>query len=597
MKKNLLSMLLIGSGMFLCGSAIAQEAPDWASVIAETRGDTVVVKSTTTSTYINTVRTAVVGDTTATGERTNPNRVYETVPGEYYISDVSLELDATVPNLVLTAPIPKDGGSPPVHVRALQPDGRKDKTFIQAVGNIYVENQYYCGTFSTDDSYESEFERTSLNSRCVVNNCIFDLTRWTLVLPLAQHASYFFTNCKFINIGHEASVEKGVVVETRTLPPDTVWMENNTIINSGGFIMSLENSAPTFAYFNHNTIVNCAQGPFLFHSAAEYIVANNLLVNAGIIPDYPGFYALFDDDDQLPKGIVNSDTIDEAWKGAYWDNAYPFAEADRKLLMDRNAMWWDSRFTDMVATGMTPVPDSLGGKWVSQMFPVNDRTQAMFDDDTNYPYYVEGTTILGVEPTFGNLADRVPEWISWVVSNCVANNPNQGDFMPNWRTNAETNMYIIDWPMLADMSYTNTELLTAGYGDLPLGDLNWFPTAKATWDTQNEPARLIEAMKAGKLLGIEAPKSAVNSSNSNIEVFPNPVSKDANVKFNLANAGKVDLAIYNVMGQLVRTVELGLTTAGSHEVVIERGNLGQGIYFLNMNINSEKVSSKKFVIE
>ena len=32
------------------------------------------------------------------GSRTNPNRVYETVPGEYYISDATLELDTRVPN-------------------------------------------------------------------------------------------------------------------------------------------------------------------------------------------------------------------------------------------------------------------------------------------------------------------------------------------------------------------------------------------------------------------------------------------------------------------------------------------------------------------
>ena len=79
------------------------------AVIAEERGDVVVVKGYESSNYFNTLLTAIKGDTLPNGDRTNPNRIYETIPGETYISDVTLELDASVPLLHITAPEPPPG--------------------------------------------------------------------------------------------------------------------------------------------------------------------------------------------------------------------------------------------------------------------------------------------------------------------------------------------------------------------------------------------------------------------------------------------------------------------------------------------------------
>jgi hypothetical protein len=682
MKKNLLLILLMSFGLFLCSNAIAQDAPDWASVIKATRGDTLVIKSTTESEFFNTIRTAVMGDP----DRANPKRVYETVPGEYYISDVSLDLDASIPNFVLTAPKPAPGVTPPIHVRALKPDAKKDKTFTSCVNNMYVENQYYCGTF-LDDSYESEFNRASLNSRVIVNNCIFELSRWVGCIPVAKHVTYKFTNCKFINYGHEATIEKGLVIETRTLPPDTIWMENNTIINCGGFIMSLENSAPTFGYFSHNTVVNTTQGPFIFHSAAEVVVANNLFVNSGLVPDYPGFYPLFDDDDHMPKGLINVDTCEVAWQNNYWGGdsvngvattIYPVTEANRKFLFDRNSAWWDPRFDDMVKNKMTPIDPAVlpDGKWASQMMLMNSRTKAMFDDNTAYPYLNEGTT-LNINPDFKNNKDLVSEWIQFVVSNVVAGAPNKGGFQPTWRTSYPTELYKIDWPILADLTYTDATLKGAGLNGFPLGDLNWFPAEKASWEATNESKTLIAAMKSGKLAtsaitgmsvspntetinidkeiqlnatitpadanqnvtwksdnpavatvsatgkvkGISIGSATITvttedgsktatcivyvtfkasanfNKNNSFDVFPNPIDGSAKVAFRISESSNVEICVYNMLGEKVRVMQLGKKEAGNHQVIFEKGDLGQGLYFMNLKTDTGILQSKKVSIK
>ena len=340
MKKFLISILPISFGIFLFSSIFAQTATSWEDVIAEEKGDIVVVMGYESSGFFNTMLTAVKGDTTATGDRVNPNRVYETIPGETYISDVTLELDVTVPLLSITAPEPAAGVRPPLHIRANRPDATFDKTLFQSPGSTYMENQYFLMA-TINETYDREFMRCQgIGSHHEYHNCIFELTNWTHHVPMANRQTYKYIDCKFINVGNEPTLEKGCVLETRNLPPDTVWMENCSFVNGGILVLALETTGPMFVYFNHNTIVNCSQPPLCFPAVAEMVVTNNLFVNAGFVADHATFYALFDDDDLLPKGIINMDTMESVWiQNWYLDESsnsfYPVDEVDRKVLLTR----------------------------------------------------------------------------------------------------------------------------------------------------------------------------------------------------------------------------------------------------------------------
>jgi hypothetical protein len=390
--------------------------------------------------FFNTLLTAVKGDTTATGERVNPNRVYETIPGETYISDVTLELDATVPLLKIIAPEAPEGVKPPIHIRSNKADNTFDKTFFQSPGSTYMKNQYFLHA-TINETYDREFMRCQgVGSHHEYDNCVFELTNWTHHIPQALRQTFKYTNCKFINVGNEPTLEKGCVLETRTATPDTVWMENCTFLNGGILVLSLENSGINFFYANHNTIVNSQQPPFCFSSAAEMVVTNNLFVNVGMVPDYPGFYPLFDDDDMLAKGIINTDTIDDVWISNWWLDAdgnsfYPVVENERKVLFDNNSAWWDPRLDDMVKNKMQPIPADIGNfSWMSQMILYNDRTKAMFDDDAAYPYFNLGEN-LNIQPDFAKNEDLVDQWVDYVITNCTPGAPNGGNQMPKWRTN------------------------------------------------------------------------------------------------------------------------------------------------------------------
>jgi hypothetical protein len=174
MKKNLLFTLFMTLGILFSVSVSAQT---WDDVIKEVKGDTAVVFGFTGSGQIvNTLWYAVKGDTTATGERTNPNRVYETIPGEIYLTDGTLELDASVPDLRIVAPPIDRTGSvvPPLHIKQTKLDGSFDKTFFQTNGDVFFENQYFLMAL-TNETLDRELLRNKLaGTTSEYKGCIFE---------------------------------------------------------------------------------------------------------------------------------------------------------------------------------------------------------------------------------------------------------------------------------------------------------------------------------------------------------------------------------------------------------------------------------------
>jgi len=275
------------------------------------------------------------------------------------------------------------------------------------------------------------------------------------------------------------------------------------------------------------------------------------------------------------------------------ENDSTVKESDRKVLFDKNSAWWDPRFEEMVNTTLPaekPIPPEIGDyEWASQMILMNERTQAMFDDDASYPYLNEGSTI-SVEPDFADNMDMVPEWIRFVVTNSTPGAPNSGNLMPQWRTNTVTDLWMPDWPMFADLTYTKTELLTAGWEGFPLGDLNWFPAEKSKWKATGESEKLWAALKAGEIpSGIK--RNEIR--NTQLSVYPNPFTDAVQVQFTLTGGANVELNVYNLIGEKVMSLDLGYRTNGRHHVTLDKGNLNSGMYILQIDAdNMDRVATK-----
>ncbi len=83
--------------------------------------------------------------------------------------------------------------------------------------------------------------------------------------------------------------------------------------------------------------------------------------------------------------------------------------------------------------------------------------------------------------------------------------------------------------------------------------------------------------------------------------FPNPFNPSTTIKFTLPVKGHVSLKIYNVAGQLVKTMQDGVMDVGSHDLTWDGSNnlgtsVASGVYFYKINAGDNYENMKKMVL-
>lgn len=76
-----------------------------------------------------------------------------------------------------------------------------------------------------------------------------------------------------------------------------------------------------------------------------------------------------------------------------------------------------------------------------------------------------------------------------------------------------------------------------------------------------------------------------NESASISEVYPNPTSNNATVKFNVANSGNVSVRVYNAMGAVVSEIANANFEAGNYTLPFSLENFANGTYYVTVNAN------------
>ncbi len=77
------------------------------------------------------------------------------------------------------------------------------------------------------------------------------------------------------------------------------------------------------------------------------------------------------------------------------------------------------------------------------------------------------------------------------------------------------------------------------------------------------------------------------------KITPNPLNKDCLLSFTLPDDANVNLWIYNQIGQVVETRELGSFLSGEYQKSITLDNLPNGLYIFTLKTSSGKILSKK----
>jgi hypothetical protein len=304
-------------------------------------------------------------------------------------------------------------------------------------------------------------------------------------------------------------------------------------------------------------------------------ITNNIFVNSNVQP-FQKFVA-GDwgevDADTLVTGLVNVRDFP--------DNTYTVVP--RKILVEGNVIYWDSRFNDMNTTLNTNKVNGYTA-WQSQMVTMNTRSQAMFDNNTKYPYLTEGIWYKAL-PAFTDSKNLLTTMADSLKSFSVKTvDINSADILVNWRlVNIGADYYVYsDWPIPVNLAYSNADLLKGATGGFPVGDLNWFPAQKATWLAQRdaENTAITNALNNGTKTIATAVENIENLpvTFQLQQNYPNPFNPSTKITFSLPHSANTSLRVFDMLGREVATLVNGYTALGSHSVQFDATNLASGFY-------------------
>ncbi len=593
MKKT--RMLLVA--FLMLGMIVNSALAGFEDYISEMRGDTAVVK-TFEEGGANTLVGAIESDTTEDGERAKENRVYLLVRGGLYLNDADWYYTPSSEPITVAGEKgalikPKDGTDRPPIISGipdsegnsvtgywLQPGSKSHVVFKNiAFMNACSDGTPGSGLMWLEDSSRIEFE-----------NCLFEHNTWAFLPSNKRGMKVYLRDCLFLNMVGNTMRRNGGVYDNYGSSGDSLVVENCTHLIASGFLYKIRHYPFRHIYFNHNTFVNCSNN--LINGSGMHInkiFTNNLIVNSNFQAYYPGLDFGETDQDMLPTGIINVDTLQNI--GAFYPDGFP--EKDRKVLVDNNAVYWDNRLDEILETLKTGESDSV--EWKSQMITMNDRTQAMFDDDDAYPYLTEGNWVRDEKPEFMNMKDLMDDMIQWGIHNPIDANQY---IQEAWREQEE--FIVPDWPILADLSYANETLKTAGINGFPVGDLNWFPEKKQEWEAQKETeyAVLYDALNNGNTVAVDRVDNVADEFELS-QNYPNPFNPTTTIQYKIANPTAVKLTVYNVMGEKVKTLVNTKKSAGQYNIAWNATNdmgikVSSGVYFYRLQ-TADNVQMKKMI--
>jgi hypothetical protein len=126
-------------------------------------------------------------------------------------------------------------------------------------------------------------------------------------------------------------------------------------------------------------------------------------------------------------------------------------------------------------------------------------------------------------------------------------------------------------------------------------------TTRQNFDTTTVPSILEILFNDGQGNFVENPITGIQTSNfkpqtSSLFCYPNPYSGKTTIYYKVECDGVVELNVYNIIGQLVRNVNEGTKTKGTHFIDFDATGLKNGIYFYSISINGNTTDSKKMTV-
>ncbi len=218
-------------------------------------------------------------------------------------------------------------------------------------------------------------------------------------------------------------------------------------------------------------------------------------------------------------------------------------------------------------------------------------------------YYedIEGYFLLGQE-NVGTLVNGDTPWVFYHQKLTVPNGTNYFDIrlnsgVPNSGTAYSwfDNVSLISWDKWVDYDISQT---------IPTPNDYYFLQIKSQQNSGEVTVYYSETVFDGLPVGLNKPTNITNTIyglNQNIPNPFNPVAGPTNISFNLQKSTKVNITIYDIKGQKVKTLADAVFQSGTHNLYWDGRNtngqdVSSGIYFYKLEAQSVKQIKKCILI-
>ena len=505
----------------------------------------------------------IAGDTTATGERNNPNRIYRLERGGIYV--LTSTLIANYPISIIANG--DDSERPPIIVRGKFADGVNILPMMQFTGdgNRHVFRDLIFNAVDLDREYDAEWIRglefLADDMSVTIERCVFNAFTGGATRFEGSNASIYIRDCEWRNGVSPTHMFIGQQVTLPALPVDTFIMTNNTYFNNNSFWIFQENDLIRFAVIEHNTIFTSLIDAMRLRYTSNALIRSNLFYGSHAYGDSEEFQDLtVYEPDGSPYSIISiypvpTDILDAA-------GLTPF---DRKIYLSNNAYFNPQPIVDYWEGN----PEVTGVTWM------NDRTQNMFN---SFPLFFENDNV-EKDPDF--IDTDMDDWVVGKVADfCITyratltpGQPLSGDAGDNRNYDELQGVDILvglQWPLPENLAYSDPELLVGGHDGLPVGDLNWFPDARAQYQQPNMISALSEAQPL-ETSGYDLKQN-----------YPNPFNSNTVITFSIPEKGFTTLTVYNMLGETVEVLVNEELQTGTYQYELDVEDMAKGNYFYKL---------------
>ncbi len=509
-----------------------------------------------------------------------------------------------------------------------QASGAPLARMFDAKGDLTLKN-LYCMNVDLNGAIGQRFIRQADSGAFVkISNCIIDPLGDTHGIELTGGSNdLFFTDNLLLRHGKNRVQRDGhlfrITVGSAPTGADTVWIENNTFFGIGVFFIwgnwTRDNN---MIFVNHNTFIH-HEGEWINSVfTRELFHTNNLMMDISMIPIQDATGVLPGKDPNFPKRqLIMSDSLPgealpvQRTSYVHYNSLYrtpdwfpildQWNDSLKKLNLDTaffQPLMWDGATPENY--GVDPMLAMMDSKEPQIFNFVNNNGDTL--TNSNFPNFSYGSMTYGKDPLFNEDSIYRKSQLYAAMAFNVSLRDQLGYPNPtlltdritaqeDWWWDPDGDISLNDVFPVFDGSYTDPATLTGSIESMPLGDLNWYPSEKAIWDTLSTD--VFEYMKAGNTAPFRFATNIADLDYSALpsRIYPTVVTHSATVEFTLETAETVEISLYNTAGQQIQTLQGGKKAPGTHQVQFDRGGMAAGVYVCIIKAGSTGAAHKIIV--